>query len=143
METFLYWFLNKYFDREIDYHKKREEGPEFEWYLTDNLYSYDTVRRMITDIQEKVALLAKDYDNPALDGLKKRYSMFYMGYRYKSILDSETDEYEIFYELDVDEEQFIKDNIGVAIDFYNRFCRLLQQMMEHNPDNEFISFMGP
>ena len=39
--------------------------------------------------------------------------------------------------------QIIKDNIGVAIDFYNRFCWILQQMMEHNPDNEFISFMGP
>ena len=50
-------------------------------------------------------------------------------------------EYEIFYTVDVDEEQFKKENIGVAIDFYNRFCWILQLMMEHNPDNEFISFM--
>lgn len=86
---------------------------------------------------------SEDYNNPALNEMKKFYTIFDLGYPHKSALESETDEYEIFYTIDVDEEQFKKENIGVAIDFYNRFCWILQQMMEHNPDNEFISFMGP
>ena len=143
VDSFLYYFLNKYYDAALPFHQKREYGERFEWYLTDNFYTYPVLEQMIAEIKEKSRMLAEDYDNPALDEMKKFYSIFDLGYPHKSALESETDEYEIFFDIDVDEEQFKKENIGVAIDFYNRFCWILQLMMEHNPDNEFISFMGP
>lgn len=141
--SFLYYFLNKYYDAALPFHQEREYGECFEWYLTDNFYTYPVLEQMIAEIKEKSRMLAEDYDNPALNEMKKFYTIFDLGYPHKSALENETDEYEIFFTVDVDKEQFIKENIGVAIDFYNRFCWILQQMMEHNPDNEFISFMGP
>ena len=143
VEAFLYYFLDKYYDASLPFHKKREYGERFEWYLEDNLFTYPALRKMLDEIKKTSHLLACDYDNPALDMVKKHISIFDLGYTIKSSLESDNDEYEMFYEIDVDKDTYKKEHIGVAIDFYNRFCWLLELMMEHNPGNEYISFMGP
>ena len=40
-------------------------------------------------------------------------------------------------------DEVIWKNIELVIDFYERFCRRIELMMEHSPEYDFISFMGP
>lgn len=95
--THLSFFLLKHFDQSNSYNQRRHEDSglkitEFEWHLTHNFYTYDTVTEMIIDIQEA----------------KKQ--------------------------LETDNNVF---------DFYNNFCKRINQMMLENPHASAISVMGP
>ena len=76
-------------------------------------------------------LLIFDYDNPALDEVKKDFSIYYM--------------------TDVEDEDYkqgksplaIKKHIFVVVGFYLRFVYRLRQSMKNNPDYDLISFEGP
>ncbi|MCD8216305.1 MAG: hypothetical protein LUC97_11810 [Clostridiales bacterium] len=42
-----------------------------------------------------------------------------------------------------DDSVAIKENVNVVIDFYNRFVKRMNKMMEDNPETNLISIMGP
>lgn len=86
--------LERFFEEDVQLEGLRDisDGKGFAWYLTHNLYTYDTVRTML-----------KEWQNIA-----------------------ET-----------------PDCSELARDFYLRFIRRMEAMLEHAPDCEWISFMGP
>lgn len=135
VDCFLSYFFYKHFDENLTYNKRREEEIEdrihgFEWYLTDNFFTYDGLREMVKDIEETAALLETDYDNPRLDDVKEKFSIFYMCSR--------------------DDEDWMNPNdtsvrrhISVVIDFYHRFTKRITAMMDNNKGTNVISIMGP
>lgn len=131
---YLSYFLLKYFDPTI-YKSSRnlEDGtPEFEWNLEPNLYKYETINKMIIEIKESCKLLKSDYDNPKIIELKKKLYNAVCGYnRY------------VVKQTGKDEDILLKEKLDSIIDFYNRFCFQLEQIMKYYPDYECIDFMGP
>lgn len=139
IECFLWYFFEKYYDVNLYCNKKyydRVDGcansKGFEWYLTDNFYKYDIVKRMLAEISEAADLLEKDFDNEKLKPIKKRFSIFYM--------------------VDYDDPDYIAgDSTNEAIerhkecviDFYRRFVKRLSNMMDNNPQVDLISICGP
>ena len=136
VECFLQYFLLKYFDADLIYNKNRREVLEdgynnaFEWYLTQNYYTYETIEKLCKDILSTVDLLMFDYDNPALDEVKKDFSIYYMTY------DDDPDH-------NNGSPDIIKKHIYVVVDFYLRFVYRIRQSMKNNPDFNLISFEGP
>ncbi|PWM72942.1 MAG: hypothetical protein DBX45_07290 [Oscillospiraceae bacterium] len=133
---FLYYFLDKYFDKDLPYIDLREEyeSDGFEWHLACNLYTYDTMNKMLDDIDECAELLDNAFDDPRLDELKGRLDY----YR----LCPDDDWYNRAY-TKAEMMDFIRSGIGVVTNFYRRFSRRMRGMMEHSPDCDAISFTGP
>lgn len=78
-------FLYKYFDdeleanrRRIEFHYTDDEGNEcinyvkgFEWYLTNNFYTFESVSKMIDDIKDTIDALSSNNENEYTNKLKK------------------------------------------------------------------------
>lgn len=133
--TYLYYYLKKYFDVGYEYGKARDEGCKgFEWYLTYNFYSYETMNKMLQEIEEKALLLANDFENKKLEPLTKHF-------HYSDFLPSNIRWSRNYTEEE--QKEIIKNNIGIAVNFYKRFVRTMRSMMENSPEYNIISFMGP
>ena len=133
---FLYFFLEKYFDPDYPYGQVRDRycGSGFEWNLEYNIYTYETIRKMLDEIELCARLLETDFDNPALTDFKKGFHSVTFDPDENRFQKRLTDE---------EEEHLIRDNIGIALDFYDRFVRRMRKMMQGADDYELISFMGP
>lgn len=140
VKSFLFYFLYKYFDE--DYNKKYADrdpydSVRFESYLDPNLYSYPTMKKMLQDIEEKTKLLQEDFENPELNELIDGFAISYF-------LPDEL--WDLPNQEDWNEEkrrEIIRDNLGIALDFYARFVKRLRKLMERNPDSDCICFSGP
>ncbi|MCD8089225.1 MAG: hypothetical protein LUD81_01120, partial [Clostridiales bacterium] len=88
------------------------------------------IKDMLSEISEKAQLLSEDYENPQLADLKNNFSPYYMTMDDKYL----DDEYN---------ETVVKENIETVIDFYSRFVKRMNKMMEDNPETNLISIMGP
>lgn len=146
VESFLYYFLKKYFDSSFEPNIKRDEirnlygecisnEPVFEWHLEYNFYTFENIENMILDIKQKIKLLINDYDSPVLDKLKENYDYLLYSIRYAR-KDNLTE---------MEKRYIIKENIHEIIEFYYRFIFYLEDMMEAGKKNGYnlISFMGP
>lgn len=131
--SMLYYFLDQIYDSSLQepFRDTRLNGLDFEWNLEYNVFTYDSIRKMIETIREYTYLLQTDYDNPKLDELKACF--------HPSQFDSEY----YYYQERPDEEATIRKNIYVAIEFYERFCDRMEIMMKNAPQFNLISFMGP
>lgn len=131
--SFLYYFLEQYFDSSIQepFRDTRIETLDFLWNLEYNVFTYDSIRNMLKKIREYSHLLKTDFDNPALNELKKRFSP------------SDFDNEYFRYKNPPGEEETIRNNIYVATEFYERFCDRMESMMAYAPQFDLISFMGP
>ena len=140
VRSFLFYFLYKYFDE--DYNKKYADrdpydSVRFESYLDPNLYSYPTMKEMLQEIEEKARLLQEDFENPELNELIDDFSISYF-------LPNEL--WDLPHQEDWNEEkrrEIIRNNLGIAIDFYARFVSRVRKLMERNPDSDCICFTGP
>ena len=133
---YLYYFLNKYFDKNYPYGEARppycEDG--FEWSLEHNIYTYETVRTMLDEIEECVHLLATDFHNEKLNGLKNKVC--------NHPLDIESDSF--FQRLQAGKQgEELANRIAVACDFYERFVTRMRKMMDLASEYRLISFVGP
>ena len=140
VQFFLFYFLYKYFDE--DYNKKYAgrdpyDSVKFERWADRNLYSYHTMKKMLQDIEEKTKLLQEDFENPELKELIDDFS----------ISDFLPDElWDLPDQEDWNEEkrrEIIRDNLGIALDFYARFVKRVRKLMERSPDSDCICFTGP
>ena len=144
---FLYYFLDKYFDREFEYFRRggdcgtrfvwyleRDIENRFVWYCEDNIYTYATVRAMIAEIRSVAEMLKNDFDNPALTELKSRF-------RY--IFDENGNKMSIHDMNSQEKDESVRADIDITIDFYERFCQRMEAMMELAPQYDQISFQGP
>lgn len=133
--VFLYYFLEKYFDRDYPYGDSREYcGNSFEWNLEYNIYTYETMHMMLADIERCCYLLKNDYENAELDGIKAKFH-YYPFSPTRIPLDRRLTEEE--------KQAIIRENIYVATEFYDRFVRRMRAMMENTKEYDLISFMGP
>jgi hypothetical protein len=131
--SMLYYFLDQIFDPALQepFRDVEMEGLNFKWNLEYNVFTYDSIKKMIATIREYAQLLQSDYDNPKLAPLKEGF--------YACQFDREY----YYYKERPSEDETIRNNIYVAIDFYERFCNRMERMMEHTPQFGLISFMGP
>ena len=133
---FLHFFLDKYFDPDYPYGEARDQycGSGFEWNLEYNIYTYERIRKMLDDIERYAGLLESDFGHPALANLKKGFHPY--------TFDPDENRYQKRL-TDEEKEHLIRDNIGLALDFYERFVWRMRKMMQAADDYELISFMGP
>ena len=76
VSQFLYYFLEKYFDSDYPYDGIRDDefcGKGFEWNLEYNIYTYDTMRLMLAEIESCAILLEQNYDAEELAKVKERF----------------------------------------------------------------------
>ena len=140
VQFFLFYFLYKYFDE--DYNKKYAgrdpyDSVKFERWADPNLYSYLTMKEMLQEIEEKTRLLQEDFENPELKELIDGFAIsYFLPDELWNLPDQE----------DWNEEkkrEIIRDNLGIALDFYARFVKRVRKLMERNPDSDCICFSGP
>lgn len=122
--------------KNLTYNKRRYDESfgcyisGFEWYLSNNFYTYDRLKETVKEIEEAASLLKSDYNNPRLDDIKKEFSIFYM-----------------YSQDDPDyinrDKTALQKHISVVIDFYHRFSKRITEMMENNKNTTIISIMGP
>lgn len=146
-------FLYKYFDEELEANKRRVDdcrrdnaGNEhisyvsgFEWYSTNNFYSFDSVKNIIKDIADTIDALTFGRSNEYTAKLKEKRGMA---------------TYELLYAKDLSQEQIDEYNasrpqednteIELIIDFYRRFIYRMKYMMSVGKEKGYnlISFMG-
>ncbi len=154
VDQYLTPFLYKYFDPKLEANKRRvdywgidEDGNEqpiyitdFEWYLTHNFYSFDSMTKIISDIRDTIEALEAGRNNEYTAELRKKrgtatYELVYA----KELSEEEVQEYNANRPTEDDTE------IELILDFYNRLLYRLEYMMKVGQEKgyDLISFMGP
>lgn len=147
-------FLYKYFDDELEANKKRvedywidDDGNEqttpvsgFEWYLTHNFFTFESMEAILKDISDTIDALASGRENEFTGKLKEKRG---------------TATYELLYAKDLSEEQIKEYNanrpkeddteVELILDFYRRFIYRMEYMIKVGKEKgyDLISFMGP
>ena len=139
IECFLWYFFKKYFDPDLIYNKNRSEvlqdGYEnaFEWYLTNNYFTYDKIEEMCRDILNTVDMLTHDYYNPELDGVKREFSLIFM-----------TNDDDVDHVSKTENgDQLMRKHVYVVLDFYLRFVNRIRKMMDMSSESDMIAISGP
>lgn len=133
-------FLYKYFDEELEANKHRSDASGFEWYLTYNFFTHESIEHILDDIRDTVDALLTGRDNDYTAKLREKRGMA---------------TYELLYAKDMDVEQIAEYNanrpteddteLELIIDFYRRFLYRMEYMLKVGKEKgyNFISFMGP
>ena len=147
-------FLYKYFDAELEANKKRveyrwidDDGNEqtstvddFEWYLTHNFFTFDSIKNILKDISDTIDALSSGRETEYTIELRKK-----RGFATNELL----------YAKDMSEEQIKEYNENrptendteteLIIDFYKRFLYRMEYMLKVGEEKGYnlISFMGP
>ncbi len=144
-EDFLYPLFERHFDKDLPENKGRyEEWPEgrkymteFEWYLTDNFYTYDKMVLVLHDIELVANRLENSYEDTRLDFLREglRHLPDYMPEYWHldtKLSDSEAD-------------KITSANRSHIVDFYRRFVKSIREMMQAGEKAGYnrISVCGP
>jgi hypothetical protein len=82
---------------------------------------------MLAEIRTTADMLQTDFDHPELAGLREQFSV--------STFAPDMDCRDL---SDQDKQETIRANIGIAVDFYGRFCRRVESMLEFAPQYEQI-----
>ncbi len=122
-------FLFKHFDKDLEANKKRieyqwtdDDGNAqitlvhgFEWYLTHNFYSLESIAEIVKDIRDTADALSSGRENEFTAKLRKKKA------------------------------EAKEDETDMIIVFYRRFLYRMEYMMTIGKENGFdlISFMGP
>lgn len=140
VDQYLSPFLHKYFDENLDANKKRADANGFEWYLTYNFFTFDSVINILNDISDTVDALSEGRKNEYTDKLKEKRG---------------PETYKLIYARDLTEEQIKNYNDNrpkeddteneLIIDFYRRFLYRMEYMLRVGKEKGYnlISFMGP
>ncbi len=147
-------FLYEYYDDELEANKKRmndywvdDDGNVhstpvigFEWYLTHNFFTFDSMTEILKDIADTVEALSVGKETEYTKKLKiKRGTTTYQLLYAKNLNDEEIARYNANRPTEDDTE------IGLIIDFYQRFIYRMEYMMKIGKEKgyDLISFMGP
>lgn len=127
---FLFYFLLKYFDDDLEVNKNRFEGDTqikgFRWNLEHNFYTYEQMNKMLDDMIN-FARLMRDEN---IDELKEQYPI--MKKEGWADIDLLKNVYKNKYYYPC----------AVHI-FYLRFVGYIDKMLAKNPDKKYFSVMGP
>ena len=147
-------FLYKYFDTELEANRKRvedywidDEGNEqvtfmsgFEWYLTHNFFTFDSVTAILKDISHTINALSRGEENEFTEKLRsKRGTATHELIYAKKLCQEQIDEY------NANRPQTDDTELELIIDFYHRFIYRMEYMMKVGKEKGYnlISFMGP
>ena len=132
IRAFLFPLLLKYFDDNLPENLQRLDNhtvslvngtqTTFEWYLTYNYYTMQSIQNMISEIKEIIELLEDDFNNSKLDFIKEDYDwILYLDHRVntKNLPD---DKYERI--------KLTENYKDVIINFYNRFIKYMENMIK-------------
>lgn len=64
-------FLYKYFDEKLDANEKRGDALDFEWYLTYNYYTHDSIQKILNDINDTAEALESGRENEYTERVKE------------------------------------------------------------------------
>lgn len=132
-------FLYKFFDDELEANKNRADAQGFEWYLTHNFFTFDSITSILNAINDTIDALDSERDNEFTAKLREKRG---------------TATYQLLYARDMSEDQIkaynanrpTEDNteIDLIIDFYRRFVYRMEYMMKVGKEKgyDLISFMG-
>jgi len=154
VDRYLTPFLYKHFDDDLEANKQRIEwswtddsGNEqvqvvngFEWNLTYNYFTYDSMEKVLADIKDTVAALSAGRENEFTAALKiKRGFPAYQLLYAKNLSEEEIEEYNANRPTEDDTE------VDLVLDFYRRFIYRMEYMMNVGREKgyDLISFMGP
>ena len=139
-------FLLKHFDSELEANKKRLDMYDnkpldgFEWYVTDNFYTHDSVKNLIRDLEDTIDALSTGRENEFTIKLReKRGSETFKLLYSKTQSQEEIDEYN-------NNRPTVDDTAPeLIVDFYRRLIFRLEYMMNVGIENGYnlISVMGP
>ena len=130
VSEYLSEFLYRYYNPDIqDESNYTTDVRQFDWYGV-NVYTYDSMRKMLNDIRRAAQLLVNDYDNPELSAVKEHFPW----YQYTDKPRDKVSEEEM--------NELRKNEVPIAVDFYNRFIDRIEKMMKL-PGTNMISFAGP
>ena len=133
-------FLYKFFDDELEANKNRADAQGFEWYLTHNFFTFDSITSILNAINDTIDALDSGRDNEFTAKLREKRG---------------TATYQLLYARDMSEDQIKAYNangpteenteIDLIIDFYRRFVYRMEYMMKVGKEKgyDLISFMGP
>ncbi len=147
-------FLYKHFDDELDANKQRIEGRwtdddgneqvqvvnGFEWYLTHNYFTFDSMAKVLEDIKDTCAALSEGRENEFTAELKiKRGTSTYQLLYAKNLSEEEIEGY------NANRPKEDTTELDLILDFYHRFIYRMEYMMNVGKEKGYnlISFMGP
>ena len=143
-------FLFKHFDEELEANKNRieyrwtdEDGKEhisvitgFEWYLTHNFFTFDSIFEILKDIRDTVDALSSGKETEYTGKLKIKDSTTASRLAHEK---EDTTAHNANSPAEDDSE------VRLVIDFYQRFLYRMEYMLKIGKENgyDLISFMGP
>ena len=140
VSQYLFPFLYNYFDDQLDANKNRQDANGFEWYLTYNFFTFESMTNILHDISDTIDALLTGRNNEYTAELREKRG---------------TATYKLLYARDLTEKQIEEFNanrpteddteIDLIIDFYRRFIYRMEYMMKVGREKgyDLISFMGP
>ena len=133
-------FLYKYFDKDLDANKHRIEADNFEWYLTHNFYTYESINDILADIKDTVDALSTGRVTEYTTQLKEKRGLAACELLYAK--DLTTEQVAAYNENRPKEDDT---SIELIMDFYNRFVYRMEYMVRVGKEKGYnlISFMGP
>jgi len=154
VDQYLSPFLYKHYDENLEANKQRiesywvdDDGNEqadtvrgFNWYLTHNYFTFDSIKAILADINDTVDALSTGRNNEFTEKLrKKRGTSTYQPVYAKGLRDEEIAEHHAHRPTEDDTE------IELILDFYHRFIYRMEYMMKVGKEKgyDLISFMGP
>lgn len=154
VDQYLTPFLFKYYDDELEANKKRVDGyykdddgnehyeykKGFEWYLTHNFFTYESIEKMIKDINDTIDALSSNIETEYTRELRIKRGFESQELIYaKGLTPEQIKEYNDNRPKEDDTEA------ELIIDFYKRFVYRMEYMMKVGKEKgyDLISFMGP
>ena len=141
--SFLCYFFNKYFDKNLRENVGRDEFETFFNWWGENYYTLQSMRLMLEDMRETSLMLKVNYDDPMLEPIKERFSLY-------DITSRENPVRERLWKLSLSERKLeeageIIDRLDIILDFYDRFTTRIEKMLS---DAELegwrlVCFYGP
>lgn len=154
VDQYLTPFLYKHFDKELEANKNRAEWTwedengdlrrtyytDFEWYLTYNFYSFESIKNIINDIQNTINALTEGIENEFTAQLREKRGFAAGNPLYAKDWTAEQIEE---YNNNRPTQDYTRPK--VLIEFYSHFITKLEHMMEVGKEEgyDLISFMGP
>ena len=158
VDQYLTPFLYKYYDDDLEANRKRqdmywidEDGKEhisykrgFQWYLTDNFYTLDSVENIIADIQKTINALSAGRYCTYLSTVERKWVT------YEQYLEKcgkkQSDDMQLHVD-EISENSPVNEHhkYEVIIDFYRRFVYRMDYMIKIGKEKgyDYISFCGP
>lgn len=151
VSRYLTLFLYKYFDDALEANKRRieffyvdDDGKEqaevigdFEWYLTHNFYTFDSMQQILADIADTVDALISGRETEYTQKLKNKLASLSL---YAGDFDEENVE-----QNSTSRSTKIDSEVALVVDFYQRFIYRIEYMMKVGKEKgyDLISVMGP